>query len=178
VRVLLIDNHDSFTRNLEHLLATTLGSPPVLLTHGPFDPAALRGFDLICISPGPGHPDDYPGYGAVFDTGCPVLGICLGMQLLGRHFGGRVERLPDCVHGRRDRIEFNGRRLEVARYHSLHLTAIPDCFVIPARNDRGIAMAILHKHRPLLGFQFHPESFLTDQGSYFIEYACHALHID
>ena len=178
MHVAIIDNSDSFTRNLEHLLAVTLSIVPEVYPYSGLERLAPEGFDLICVSPGPGKPEEYPGYGRVFDAGVPVLGICLGMQLMNVYFGGQVGRLHDCVHGLTERICFDGREFEVARYHSLYLERVADDLEVLATNSQGVAMAVRHRRLPLVGFQFHPESFLTTDGAYFIEYALEIFAAD
>ena len=163
MRILLVDNRDSFTRNLEHLLVQSLGHAPGLTPYADFRPEVARGFDLVVISPGPGHPRQYPAYGPLLDSGRPVLGICLGLQIANLHFGGAVERLPGCVHGRASEFTLFGRAVRGARYHSLHLSRVaPDMEVLARCGD--IPMAARHRSLPVLGLQFHPESFLSDHG--------------
>lgn len=163
MRILLVDNRDSFTRNLEHLLAMAAGRGPEIVAYDDFAPDSAREFDLTVVSPGPGHPRDYPAYGPLLDSGRPVLGVCLGLQIANLHFGGLVERLPGCFHGRASRFTLFGREVEAARYHSLHLSRVaPEMEVLA--DFQGIPMAARHKVLPVLGFQFHPESFLTPRG--------------
>ena len=172
-RILLYDNNDSFTHNLEHLLAACTGADIVVR---PYAEAGRPGqADLVVISPGPGAPGEYPLYGPLLDAGRPVLGICLGMQIINNHFGGRTGRLAGCVHGRAEHIDFLGQRVAVARYHSLAVTRLGKGLRVTARNDTGVPMALQHESLPLLGYQFHPESFLTKTGARFIEHALESL---
>lgn len=163
MRILLVDNRDSFTRNLEHLLVQATGHAPRVAPYDGFHPSMADACDLTVISPGPGHPRDYPAYGTLLDSGRPVLGVCLGLQIMNLHFGGSVERLPGCVHGKASRFTLFGRDVLAARYHSLFLSRVaPDLDVLA--EFQGVPMAAKHRRLPLLGLQFHPESFLTPQG--------------
>jgi len=160
--ILLVDNDDSFTRNLEHLLAGVCGrAPRIAPVRSTWDAV---GCDLAVISPGPGHPLDYPYYNELLDGDIPVLGICLGMQIINQHHGGDTGRLPGCVHGRAEAIRWDGRDYDVARYHSLAITRVGAGIEILAENTSGTPMVISHRRRRQAGFQFHPESFLTPDG--------------
>lgn len=174
MRILLVDNRDSFTRNLEHLLVAASGSVPAIVPYGSFCPEMATGYDVTVLSPGPGHPGEYPGYKGLFEFGRPVLGICLGLQILNVHFGGAVDRLPGCIHGRTSRFTLFGREIEAARYHSLYLSKVASDLEVLAE-FQGIPMAAKHKRFPVLGFQFHPESFLTPQGEGIIRDALQML---
>lgn len=185
MKIILIDNNDSFTNNLEHLLVREINHPEVtVVSYSKIIQCSVRTdcehskksvdldeFDLIVISPGPGKPQDYPEYDAVINSGKPILGICLGMQIINEHFGGRTSRLTGCFHGRAEDIEFNGKTLSVARYHSLYCSAVGEGLEVLAANSQGVPMALVHKQLPLLAYQFHPESFLTEQAGVFIGYA-------
>jgi anthranilate/para-aminobenzoate synthase component II len=175
VKILIIDNNDSFTANLEHLLAVTTGSEPEVAPYSSLAGIKPVAYDLTVISPGPGWPSDYPGYAPLLESGTPLLGICLGMQIINEHFGGDTSTLPGCVHGRTDRVVLDGRTFVVARYHSLYSSCVASCLEVTATNPDGVAMAVKHKSRPLLGYQFHPESFLTGEGKYLVNYACQVL---
>jgi len=174
-RILLIDNYDSFTRNLEHLLAGRLCVVPSVVGYDKMPELDLDGYDMIVISPGPGKPSEYPEYRRLLSCNTPVIGVCLGMQILSELYGGQTERLAACVHGKTDRIVFDGRTMDVARYHSLYASRVPECFDVVARNVDGIPMAIRHKRQPRIGYQFHPESFMTADGGAFIDYALHSF---
>ncbi|EGJ49475.1 aminodeoxychorismate/anthranilate synthase component II [Desulfocurvibacter africanus] len=181
MRILLVDNEDSFTRNLEHLLAVTTGRAPKVLPYALFQTDLTAECDMLVISPGPGHPREYPAYAQLFTSreqgqpDTPVLGVCLGMQIINECLGGRTQRLHGCVHGKAEEIDFLGRRERVARYHSLHVTKLGDGLEALAATDKGVAMALRHRHRPFLGYQFHPESFLTENGEAFIRHALREL---
>ncbi|MDH4157702.1 MAG: aminodeoxychorismate/anthranilate synthase component II [candidate division Zixibacteria bacterium] len=177
MKILIIDNNDSFTANLEHLLAVTTRSEPEVVPYANLADSRPAAYDLSVISPGPGWPSDYPGYAPLLDSGTPVLGICLGMQIINEHFGGDTSTLPGCVHGRTDRVVLDGRAFVVARYHSLHLSRVASSLEVIAANPDGVAMAVKHRSRPLLGYQFHPESFLTGDGGCLIDYACRVLDL-
>jgi len=169
--ILLIDNYDSFTYNLEHLLALELKAIPRIIQYHELGGEDLAEFDLIIISPGPGKPSEYPDYRLLKAISRPVIGICLGMQIINELHGGKTARSKTCVHGKTDSIEFDGRWFEVARYHSLYTSRVAECFEVLAHNADRIPMAIRHRSLPLIGYQFHPESFLTEKGAYFIRYA-------
>jgi para-aminobenzoate synthetase component 2 len=178
MNILLIDNNDSFTNNLEHLLAREIAKARISVK--PYAQVAGCGADfdfsmysLLIISPGPGCPADYPGYGRAFESGLPVLGVCLGMQIMNEYFGGRTARLDGCFHGRTECIAFAGEKLAVARYHSLYCAEVGQGLKVLSANDARVPMVATHESRPLLGYQFHPESFLTEQPGVFIEFALH-----
>lgn len=169
--ILLIDNYDSFSRNLEHLLADRLHITPSVIPYEHLIRIDPDDYDLLVISPGPGRPSEYPEYHRLIAGRVPVIGVCLGMQIMNELCGGRTDRLETCIHGKTDRIDFDGRRFEVARYHSLYMSLVADCFKVISANRDGIPMAIRHISKPMIGYQFHPESFMTADGGYFIDYA-------
>lgn len=182
MRILLIDNRDSFTRNLEHLLAIAGDCAPEVVSYVPvsasgaahdaFAGAMAAAWDLVVISPGPGAPEEYPGYGPLLQSGVPVLGICLGLQIINVHFGGVVARLPGCMHGKTDTILLHGvGEFIAARYHSLHLATLGAGLAPLARTPQGVVMAARHMVLPVMGYQFHPESFLTPDGVFWIRHA-------
>lgn len=169
--VLLIDNDDSFTINLRHLLEMVLQIECNLINYRELSSIVPNENDLTVISPGPGRPADYPDYSIFRGAEKPILGICLGMQILNDIYGGRTNHMEECIHGKAESIDFEGKKINVARYHSLGLDKLAENFEVIARTGTGIPMAIKHKSRPIVGYQFHPESFLTDKGEYFIKYA-------
>jgi anthranilate synthase/aminodeoxychorismate synthase-like glutamine amidotransferase len=176
VRVLVIDNYDSFTYNLVQYLGE-LGAELEVVRNDQagVDELLAREPDRVVVSPGPCTPDEagislevvrrFP------QAGIPMLGVCLGHQALAQAFGGTVVRhLP--VHGKTGVIEHDGRSvyrglsspLVVGRYHSLIVSEeLPDCLEVTARGE-GVVMGIRHRELPAEGVQFHPESVLTDEG--------------
>ena len=176
MRVLVVDNYDSFTYNLVQYLGE-LGAELEVVRNDRADVSELvgRGFDRVVVSPGPCTPDEagisLAAVRAFPEAGIPVLGVCLGHQSLAQAFGGTVIRhLP--VHGKTTEIEHDGRtlfaglptKLTVGRYHSLVVDEdLPDCFEVSATGG-GVIMAIRHRELPAEGVQFHPESVLTDAG--------------
>jgi len=178
MRIVLFDNNDSFTRNLEHLLVSAVPDARVVVEpHARVGETDLSAQDLAVISPGPGSPEEYPGHARLLESGLPVLGVCLGMQVINALCGGRTEPLSGCVHGKTDVIEWRGRARTVARYHSLHVTRVGRGLTVLAANAQGVAMVLGSRRRRLLGFQFHPESFLTPEGETFIHDAIDFLGI-
>ncbi len=179
MRVLVIDNYDSFTFNLVQYLGE-LGADLTVRRNDQvtLDGVAALAADRIVVSPGPGHPADA---GIVVDVirhfgeTTPLLGVCLGHQAIGLAFGGRIVRAPRPVHGKTSRVEHDGRGVfaavaspfEAARYHSLavSLEGLPPDLVACARSaDDGVTMGLRHRKWPVHGVQFHPESILTGPG--------------
>ena len=183
MRTLLIDNHDSYTYNVFHLLAGVTGEEPIVVDNDAVSWRALSrwAFDAIVLSPGPGSPrrwhdfcicDDVLRYSEV-----PVLGICLGHQGLGNVLEGDVHSAPEAMHGRLSLIFHEGEGLfegidqgfPVVRYHSLAITGMGPDGNVCAWADDGVVMGIEHRRRPMWGVQFHPESIATEHGKKLVE---------
>lgn len=183
--LLLVDNHDSFTHNLAHLLAATWEEPEVrrVDTLTPAMVLALRPRALV-LSPGPGRPRRCRGLMSLV-AACagrlPILGVCLGHQAIGEHLGLRLVRAPRPVHGHAVPLRHSGQGLfagcpqpmAVARYHSLVLDhpvpgtlpcPVAGGLVVDAVCEPGLVMALRHDALGLWGLQFHPESFLCQEG--------------
>jgi para-aminobenzoate synthetase component 2 len=178
VRMLLIDNYDSFTYNVVQAFAA-LGAD--VTVHRNDAITVEEAFELdpthLVISPGPGRPED-AGVSldmiAAFAERVPVLGVCLGHQCLVQHFGGEIVRAERLMHGKTSMAKHDGKKIfeglpqpfEVGRYHSLCALpeSLPDVLELTAETDRGEIMGVRHKTLPLEGVQFHPESVLTPDG--------------
>ena len=176
MRVLLIDNYDSFTYNLVHLLEE-LGAKVVVRRNDAvaLDEAASLEPDRLVVSPGPGRPADAGVSVALIRELGPrvgTLGVCLGHQAVVEAFGGEVGAARALLHGKASLLRHDGRgvfaglpeEIEVGRYHSLAATRVPGELVVSARTDDGEVMAVRHRSHPIEGVQFHPESVLTPHG--------------
>jgi anthranilate synthase/aminodeoxychorismate synthase-like glutamine amidotransferase len=177
MRVLMVDNYDSFTYNLVQYLGEMGCELEVVRNdRATVDELLGRRFDRVVVSPGPCTPDEagisLEAMRRFPEAGVPALGVCLGHQSLAQAFGGEVVRhVP--VHGKTTTAEHDGRTiftgiespLVVGRYHSLVVREdnLPDCFEVSARGG-GVLMAMRHRELPAEGVQFHPESVLTDGG--------------
>ncbi len=179
MKTLVIDNYDSFTYNLVHLLAEANQEEPTVVRNDEVRWTDLAGedFDNIVISPGPGRPDRSADFGisadAIAQATVPILGVCLGHQGIAIACGGAVAAAPTPMHGRSSRIRHSGDLLfagipssfDVVRYHSLVVgRPLPDVLIETAATEDGLVMALRHRLRPLWGVQFHPESIRTDYG--------------
>jgi anthranilate synthase/aminodeoxychorismate synthase-like glutamine amidotransferase len=176
MRVLVIDNYDSFTYNLVQYLGELGAELEVVRNdHASVDELLVRGYDRAIISPGPCTPNEagisLQAVSRFPHARIPTLGVCLGHQALVQAFGGRVIR-HEPVHGKTTTIEHDGRTifhglpspLEVGRYHSLVADPdLPACLEQSAAAD-AVVMAVRHRELPAEGVQFHPESILTEQG--------------
>lgn len=177
LRVVVIDNYDSFTYNLVHLVRH-LGVDVTVYRNDQFALADLETFDKIILSPGPGIPAEAGLLLDVIRTYAgrkPILGVCLGHQAIGEVFGGSLTNLSDVFHGvategtqlQNDPI-FAGlpRRITMGRYHSwvVDRDTLPACLEVTAESDEGYIMALRHRDYDIHGIQFHPESVLTPQG--------------
>jgi len=179
LRVLVIDNYDSFVYNLVQYLGE-LGAEPVVHRH---DELAIDGLaairpDAVLVSPGPGRPEDAGVSNVAIrhfgEAGVPVLGVCLGHQAIGALYGGDVVRAPHVMHGKTSTIRHDGRGvfaglpnpITATRYHSLVVDrdSVPDLLEITAESEDGLVMGLRHRDFPIEGVQFHPESILTDAG--------------
>jgi anthranilate synthase/aminodeoxychorismate synthase-like glutamine amidotransferase len=191
-RVLFVDNFDSFSYNVVHLLASCGVAPDVLLNDDPrLQPAILERYDALVVGPGPGRPEHAPQMMAVLraaiERGMPVLGVCLGLQAIGEVMGATVTHAPRLMHGKTSSIEHDGSGvfaglaspLTATRYHSLCLdpSTIPATLRVTARSEDGVVQGIAHRERPVHGVQFHPESVLSESGEQIVANffeRCHA----
>lgn len=175
--ILIIDNYDSFTYNLVHLVAAVTEDYRVIRN----DELTLEQIkelrpEKILISPGPGRPADAGVSKAIIkELGktTPILGVCLGHQAIGEVFGAKVDYAPKLMHGKVSKVSHNGRNVfkdveqdcVATRYHSLVLApdSIPDVLEITATSE-DVIMGVRHREYPIEGIQFHPESILTTEG--------------
>jgi anthranilate synthase component 2 len=176
--ILILDNYDSFTYNLVHLVGAHTADYRVVrndvLTIDEVRELAPR---AILISPGPGRPAD-AGISEdlirTFGETTPTLGVCLGHQAIGEVFGGRVVHAPTLMHGKTSTIHHDGQTVfegveqdfTATRYHSLAVErdSLPDALEVSAETADGVIMGLRHRDRPIEGIQFHPESVLTTEG--------------
>jgi anthranilate synthase/aminodeoxychorismate synthase-like glutamine amidotransferase len=178
MRVLVVDNYDSFTFNLVQMLRE-LGAEVDVFLNDAIDVAGVRARrpDGVLVSPGPCTPNEAgASLAVVAEMGreVPVLGVCLGHQSIGQAFGGRVVRAGRLMHGKTSPIVHDGRTLfdglpcpfEATRYHSLVVErdSLPACFEVSAWTAEGEIMGLRHRELPVEGVQFHPESVLTGEG--------------
>lgn len=178
MRIIIIDNYDSFTFNLSHLVKQ-LGADCDAVRNDQFTLTDLEPYDKIILSPGPGIPSEAGLLLDVIRTYAgrkPMLGVCLGHQAIGEAFGARLENLSDVFHGVQTPIHltasdtlFEGlpaSGLQVGRYHSWVVSRhdFPSCLEVTAESEEGQIMALRHRTFDIHGIQFHPESVLTPDG--------------
>lgn len=177
MKIVIIDNYDSFTFNLAHLLRE-LKAEVTVLRNDQFQLPDLEVYSKIVLSPGPGIPSEAGLLCDVIRTYAgrkPILGVCLGHQAIGEVFGGHLENLSDVFHGvATEGTQFGNdpmffdlpRRITMGRYHSWIVSrdGFPDCLEVTAESDEGYIMALKHKELNIRGIQFHPESVLTPDG--------------
>lgn len=182
MKILLIDNYDSFTYNLFQYLEEA-GAAVTVVRNDQFRLADVAAYDKIVLSPGPGIPSEAGLLEDVIKAYAgqkPILGICLGEQAIGEVFGGQLHNLDHVFHGVQtpahivaDDYLFHGlpRDIVVGRYHSwvVQTEGLPDCIEVTAISDEGQIMALCHKEYDVHGIQFHPESILTPDGRTMIE---------
>ena len=177
----MVDNYDSFTYNLVHLLQE-LGADVEVRRSDEIvaDEAERLAPDRLVISPGPGRPT---GAGSSIElirrlgTTTPILGVCLGHQAIVEAFGGEIGQARALLHGKASRVRHDGRgvfaglgdTIEAGRYHSLAASHVPDELEVSARTEDGEVMAVRHRTQPIEGVQFHPESILTPMGPRLLE---------
>jgi len=181
MQVLMVDNYDSFTYNLVHLLQE-LGADVDVRQSNEIDAAGAQALnpDRIVISPGPGRP---AGAGNSIELirsigpTTPILGVCLGHQAIVEAFGGETGQARALLHGKASRVLHDGlgvfsglgEAIEAGRYHSLAASRVPDALAVSARTEDGEVMAVRHRAHPIEGVQFHPESILTPLGIRLLE---------
>lgn len=177
MRLLILDNYDSFTYNIVHAVRHLGFNPDVALNDSISIPE-IEDYDKIIISPGPGIPSEsgiLPEMLRVFAHRKPILGVCLGHQAIGERFGARLENLSEVFHGVQTPVRLTsgdyildglGDEFPVGRYHSWIVSDenLPDCLEVTSRDSDGKIMSLRHKEFDVHGVQFHPESLLTPGG--------------
>ena len=176
-KILVIDNYDSFTYNIVHLV-NELGYETEVYRNDRILLEEVEAYDKIILSPGPGIPAEAGILSELIKYYAPsksILGICLGEQAIAECFGAKLENLPEVYHGVATPIQVVapekmftglGKEFQAGRYHSWVVSRdnLPGCLTITAEDDKGLIMAITHKRYDVRGVQFHPESILTPQG--------------
>jgi anthranilate synthase/aminodeoxychorismate synthase-like glutamine amidotransferase len=177
----MVDNYDSFTYNLVHLLEQ-LGAEVTVRQSDQIEPEDATAWnpDRLIVSPGPGRPASAGSSIALIRAlgpTTPTLGVCLGHQAIVEAFGGEVAQARQLLHGKASLVRHDGSgifsglpsAIEAGRYHSLAAVRVPDELDVTARTDDGEVMAVRHRTHPIEGVQFHPESVLTPEGPRMIE---------
>jgi len=184
LKLLLVDNNDSFTYNVVDLLRRIAGCKYEVVPSGSVQIEQLPDFDKIIISPGPGTSSDFPVLKEII-TYCiksetALLGICLGHQAICEYFGGHLVQMPFPVHGQRRICRKENESLlfsnlpdefEVGLYHSWKIdeTGLPSDLIICGKSNDLVILSVRHKDLPIFGVQFHPESFMTKPGKQIFE---------
>lgn len=182
MKIIIIDNYDSFTYNLSHLVKE-LGAEVTVVRNDQFALPELEAYDKIILSPGPGIPSEAGLLLDVIKTYAgkkPILGVCLGHQAIGECFGAQLTNLSEVFHGvATEGTQFGNdpifaglpQRITMGRYHSWVVSkdGLPSCLEITAESDEGQIMALRHREYDIHGIQFHPESVLTPEGRKIIE---------
>ena len=177
MKTVIIDNYDSFTYNLAHLVKE-LGTEVDVLRNDKFELEELEKYDKIILSPGPGIPEEAGLLLEVIRTYAgrkPILGVCLGEQAIGQAFGGKLTNLSEVFHGIQTNVKIKNKdyifsglptEIPVGRYHSwvVDTEGFPEELVITAISSEGQIMALKHREYDVHGIQFHPESVLTPDG--------------
>lgn len=177
MKTVIIDNYDSFTYNLAHLVKE-LGAEVDVLRNDKFELEELEKYDKIILSPGPGIPEEAGLLLEVIRTYAgrkPMLGVCLGEQAIGQVFGGKLTNLSEVFHGIQTNVKIKNKdyifdglptEIPVGRYHSWVVDAdgFPEELVVTAISPEGQIMALKHREYDIHGIQFHPESVLTPDG--------------
>ena len=183
MKILLLDNYDSFTYNLLHLVKELGATDVTVIRNDQIDLDDVEQYDKIILSPGPGIPSEAGLLLPVIKRYAPtkkILGVCLGHQAIGEAFGGQLTNLTEVFHGIQSQIKildhsvlFKGLNNEilVGRYHSWVVSkdGFPDCLEITAESAEGQIMALRHRTYEVYGIQFHPESVLTPKGKTILE---------
>ena len=179
MKILFVDNFDSFTYNVVHLLASQGVQQDVLLNDDArLRPEILAGYDALVVGPGPGNPGQTPQIVDLIrnaaERGMPVFGVCFGLQAIGEAFGAKVIHAPAPMHGKTSVMTHDGRGVfagidhpvTATRYHSLCLDpqTLPPELTVNARSEDGVIQAVSHWTLPVCGVQFHPESVLSECG--------------
>lgn len=179
MNILILDNYDSFTYNLVHMIEEITGKLPDVFRNDEIPIAEIQHYDAIILSPGPGIPEEAGILKEVIKTYAgikPIFGVCLGLQAITEVFGGTIENLNDVFHGvatemkvvKEDSLIFKDipSTFQAARYHSWIASNknFPDSLEITAIDEDGSIMALRHKEFPIEAVQFHPESILTPEG--------------
>lgn len=177
MKTVIIDNYDSFTYNLAHLVKE-LGAEVSVVRNDQFRLPELKPFDKIILSPGPGIPTEAGLLMDVIDAYAsvkPILGVCLGHQAIGEYFGGKLTNLSQVFHGIASIISITApdyiykelpAQVQVGRYHSwvVDNEGLPDCLEVTSVSEEGQIMSLRHKQYDVRGIQYHPESVLTPEG--------------
>ena len=179
MRILVLDNYDSFTFNLVHYIEEILDQKVDVYRNDEVQLDEVDNYDTIILSPGPGIPEEagiMPELIKKYANKKAILGVCLGHQAIGEAFGGQLENLEQVYHGIETAVEIteNGdpiyqgipKRFQAGRYHSwvINKASLPGDLEITAKDDLGQIMSIRHKQYPIWGLQYHPESIMTEQG--------------
>ena len=177
MKTVIIDNYDSFTYNLAHLVKE-LGAEVSVVRNDQFRLSELKPFDKIILSPGPGIPTEAGLLMDVIDAYAsvkPILGVCLGHQAIGEYFGGKLTNLSQVFHGIASTISITApdyiykelpAQVQMGRYHSwvVDNEGLPDCLEVTSVSEEGQIMSLRHKQYDVRGIQYHPESVLTPEG--------------
>ena len=179
MNILILDNYDSFTYNLVHMVEKITGNSPAVFRNNEISISDIRNYDMIMLSPGPGIPDEAGILKEVIKTYAgvkPIFGICLGLQAITEVFGGKIINLDEVFHGVATEMKVTypsatifkevSETFLAARYHSWAATdeGFPEEIQVTARDEDGLIQAIEHKIFPISAVQFHPESILTEVG--------------